>query len=122
MRNQSEGFTLIEVLVALAILATVLTASYTLEAQSVKHLKHVRQQIIAHWVGDNLVSHIKLGILFIKTPGIVKGTTQLLQQTIPWRIESSVLPTTKQKAYTLYLSTKENSIPLQTIRFYESIH
>lgn len=119
---KQQGFTLIEVLVALALLATVLTASYTLEAQSVKHLKHVKQQIIAHWVGDNLVSDIQLGILSIKTPGTLQGKTQLLQQTIPWRIESTLLLSTQQKAYTLHLMAKESTVPLQTVRFYENLH
>ena len=115
MINQSQGFTLIEILVALALLATVLTASYTLEAQAINHLKRVKQQLIAHWVADNLISDIQLGI-FPMTETL-QGKTQLLQYIISWRMESSLLPEAQQKAYTLHLMDK--TTPLQTVTFYE---
>lgn len=118
MMTSSQGFALIEVLVALALLATVLTASYTLEAQSITQIKRIKQHIVTNWVGENLIAEIKLGIFPVKIPSTLEGKTQLLEQTIPWRIKSQLSSNKKQLIYTLELDTKKNHPPLQTIKLY----
>ena len=57
------GFTLLEVLVALAILAIALGAALATTARSARNADEITGRLLAHWVGMNEIAEIQLGIL-----------------------------------------------------------
>lgn len=61
--NKKSGFTLIEVLVALMIIAIALTAALKASIQSTKATIHVKNSMVAHWVGLNILSEIQTGLI-----------------------------------------------------------
>lgn len=59
------GFTLIEVLIALVILAVALTAVIKATQDNIRGTARVQDRMVAHWVAMNIVAKIQTGILSI---------------------------------------------------------
>ncbi len=59
--KQHDGFTLIEVLVALAIIAVALTAGMRVLAQSVDGASSLKARTLALWVAENRLARAQLG-------------------------------------------------------------
>lgn len=83
--GMSKGFTLIEVLIALMIIAIALVASARATYSSIYTTQHVREEVAAHWVAMNVISEIQVGLLnqsaFNHT---LYGKTKMLHQTWNW--------------------------------------
>jgi len=88
MKNDN-GFTLIEVLVALLIIAVALTATLYSTIQSTRATNHVRDNMIAHWVGMNVLSQIQTGIITLPRDGNVPpGKTHMLGRDWYWSVDA----------------------------------
>ncbi len=57
---KARGFTLIEVMVALAVLAIALAAAIEAVSAQVKSADHLRERTFAHWVAMNQVAEIQV--------------------------------------------------------------
>ncbi len=60
MKNNSKGFTLVEVLVALAVLAIALPALLFNIAEQLSSLDYMREKSMAHWVAMNKMTELRL--------------------------------------------------------------
>lgn len=61
---QSEtGLTLIEVLIALAILSIALTAIIQSASQNIKNTLYLQNRTIATWIGTDTINNIRAGII-----------------------------------------------------------
>lgn len=58
----NKGFTLVEVLVALVVLAVALSALIFSSQQATRGATHLVNKTIAHWVAMNIASEIHLGL------------------------------------------------------------
>ena len=86
-RKQGSGFTLIEVLVALFIIAIALTAAIQATNSSIQTTTRLRETLSAHWVGLNVLSEMQTGILTLTGEGDVPhGSTQMLMETFDWAV------------------------------------
>ena len=85
MKNRNDGFTLIEVLIALLIIAIALAASIRATNQSELDSIHVKNTMIAHWVALNIISELQTGLI---PPSIAnraqKGKTNTMGQAWSW--------------------------------------
>jgi len=91
MRRSSCGFTLLEVLVALAILAVTLAAVGRAASSSVQHADAVRERVLADWVAQNrLALHAARGDWL--PVGIQTGTEQQAGRNFTWREEVFATP------------------------------
>jgi general secretion pathway protein I len=89
-KNQS-GFTLLEVLVALFILAITMAAVSRTASSSIHHVEALRTRIIADWVAQNrLAQHQARGDWH--APGIQTGEEAQAGQTYPWQEEIIATP------------------------------
>ena len=95
------GFTLLEVLVALAVLAIGLGALIEAASSSVSHLSYQRDRTLAAWVAENIATEI---VLFDKLPrpGIKRGRQRMAKQEWVW--EMNVQATDYPALYRLDIS------------------
>ena len=91
MNRRSRGFTLIEVLVALFILAITMAAVSRTAASSIHHVDVLRNHVIADWVAQNrLAMHQARGDY--PAPGIQTGEEVQAGQTYRWQEEVIATP------------------------------
>lgn len=89
-RSSVAGFTLVEVLVALAIIAVALLAALRVAGQSANNVGELRSRLFAGWIAENrLAEHRARGDWL--QPGIQTGTQ--LQGGIEFSWREEVIPT-----------------------------
>ena len=89
--KQQNGFTLLEVLVALAILAITMAAVSRTASSSIHHVEAMRTRVIADWVAQNrLASHQARNDWL--PPGIQTGEEQQAGLGYPWQEEVIATP------------------------------
>jgi len=89
--KSSSGFTLLEVMVALMVLAIALGAMVTASASYTNNLGYLRDMTLAHWVAVNKLNEITLTEAWPK-PGIKKGSTTMANRDWNWRIDVQNTP------------------------------
>jgi general secretion pathway protein I len=105
-KRHALGFTLIEVLLALAIIAIALAALLKAIAQNVEHTHRIKEKTVSHWVAMQGVAMVQLGLLQI-TPG--QETTQdtaMLGEHWFWRAKVSSTTLKSVQLITVYVSTQ----------------
>ena len=84
-RNQSEsGFTLMEVLVALSVLAIALSAIIQSVSTNSSHAGYLREKTMAHWVAMNRVAEIQSMNEYPAT-GNKRGTEEMAGHEWHWQ-------------------------------------
>lgn len=91
-RILSHGFTLIEVLLALAILAIGLTSLLKSNAQNIQFASRLKDKAIAHQVAMSAIADIQTNAVTVPVNRETTHTTKALGATWYWR--ASVSPTT----------------------------
>lgn len=80
------GFTLIEVLIALLILAIALIAVTKATQDSIRDTARVQDRIIAQWVGLNVISRMQIGLISPpKIDSASENTVKMMNQNWRWR-------------------------------------
>ncbi len=91
MRNQStSGFTLLEVIVALAILSIVLAAAVKGVGSYASNVTYLRDRTLAHWVAMNQVA---VNQLIANWPPIGSNEGVAIQGGVSWYWRTVVSPT-----------------------------
>jgi general secretion pathway protein I len=85
MSRQQNGFSLIEVVVALFIVATVLGAAVSAVGSFAANHGHLEQRSQARWVASNLLTEAQLGLWGVE-PGEVEGQQKMGRLDWPWRM------------------------------------
>jgi len=100
--GKSGGFTLIEVLVALAIIAIALLAALRATGQSTNSMSELRARLLAGWVADNqLVQHQVFRDW--PPPGNQQGTQREGNIAFSWREEIIVTPNSAFRRIDVYV-------------------
>ena len=81
----NKAFTLIEVMVALVILAIALLACLLTVRRVEEGDIHVRQVLSAHWVAENVLAQMQLSLLPKPTDQAENGSAKMLNQTWQWQ-------------------------------------
>jgi general secretion pathway protein I len=105
--NRTSGFTLIEVLLALAIIAIALTALLKATAQNIENTHRIKEKTISHWVAMQGVSMIQLNLLTLNQSQESTQATTMLNQQWYWRAKISSTPLKKMQKITISVSSKQ---------------
>jgi len=89
-QGRCGGFTLLEIMVALAVLAIALAAIVTESSQNIKNLTRLREHTIAHWVAMNRIIELQLQPAWPST-GQASGVVEMARGS--WRWETRVTDT-----------------------------
>lgn len=86
--SHCRGFTLLEVLVALAVLGISFIAVMGTAGQALSNAAHLRDKTIAHWVGMNVMAEQRISGVWPDT-GTSDGDVQMANQEWTWEMEVS---------------------------------
>ncbi len=81
-----QGFTLLEVLVALAVLAIALSAIIKVTAENAENASYLRDKTLAHWVAMNILTEIQIKK---KLPNNKKGMSKMAERKWHWLLKVS---------------------------------
>jgi len=105
--NLQKGFTLIEVLVALAVVAISMSALISSSSTSASNAAYLQDKTLAHWVGMNKVAELQLDPGW-PSIGVKKGDYEFANQ--DWRWEATVSGTDDESIRRLDLKVfRQNS-------------
>lgn len=104
----NKGFTLIEVLIALIIIAIAFTALLETTRSNIHGSSVVQKKLGADWVGMNVIAEIQLGIL--EKPGAgssIEGSDLMLNIAYTWTVTAT--------SNTITVTVFQNGTPYQHI-------
>ncbi len=87
-QRQNRGFTLLEVLVALAVLAIAMGAIIKAAAESADNLAYLRDKTVASWVALNKINEIRLQKNWSGS-GNSQGSTEMANREWHWELRIS---------------------------------
>ena len=120
--SKQRGFTLIEVLLALAVIAIALTALLKATGQSVIYTQRINDKTISHWVAMQGIAMIQLNLLTI-TPGQdVNQVTKMLGENWYWRAKLSNLPSNDLQQITITVSKNQSGPFTDSLTAYRFTH
>ena len=89
-RRLASGFTLIEVVVAIAIVALGLGALFNVLANTASTIGSLRERTFASWIANNRIAEVRLATVF---PSVERTTGELEYAGTRWRYEQVVSQT-----------------------------
>jgi general secretion pathway protein I len=92
MKMKAQGFTLIEVLLALSVIAIALTALLKATAQNVANSRRIKEKTISHWIAMHGIAMVQLDLVQVKPNQDVTKITSMLGQRWYWRVKVSKTP------------------------------
>lgn len=104
--RRAQGFTLIEVLLALAVIAIALTALLKATAQDIAHTERIKEKSISHWVAMQGVAAIQLGLVSVPSNQEITEVTTMLGQRWYWRAKITATPIKTTQQITITVSDK----------------
>jgi general secretion pathway protein I len=90
-RKSSSGLTLIEVLVALAIIAIAMTAIIKAASQNIRSTSYLQHKTLALWVGQNVINQARVGVIKLPDGGDWSdNTVTIMGEEWHWRGRSEM--------------------------------
>lgn len=89
--SRQQGFTLVEILVAMTVIAFALAALITSSGQSTNNASALRDRTYAHWVATNAMTELRLDPE-VNEPERHTGDEQLATQRWSWEAEIVTTP------------------------------
>lgn len=77
-----KGFTLLEVIVAMAVLAIAGLSLLRAGNEHLVHLSHLRQNLVADWVADNKIAEIRI----VQQADASEGQVKMAKQIWYWKV------------------------------------
>ena len=106
---RSRGFTTVEVLVALAILAISLSAAMRAGELGIAGFDQTRQRILADWVASDRLAELQAKHAW-PDPGISEGSAEQNGQEFHWRQKVVATPNNKFRRVAVEVVDKDGSV------------
>jgi general secretion pathway protein I len=120
--HRASGFTLIEVLIALAILSISLTAIIKSTSQNIKNTLYLQNKTIAHWVGLQIMNEARAGFLKLPSaPDELHEETHMLNQT--WKFNARRTPSANPHIQEIHVTVSRppDTHPLADLTSYDYV-
>ena len=115
--NRQKGFTLIEVIVALGIIATAMAAVMMTVSSNVRNAAGLKERTFAHWVAMNKMAELHIAN-YKEWPSVKKTTGETIMAEHEWYWEQDVeeTPVKKIRKVSIRVRTNEDDeYPLITL-------
>lgn len=120
---KQQGLTLIEVLIALAIVSIAMTAIIKAVTQNIRSTGYLQDKTIALYVGQQVLNEARVGLLSF-APGVEKinEKTQMLDRKWYWRLTQTQTPNPRIKKINVHVyahdAADDNETPLISLESY----
>lgn len=101
---KKKGFTLIEVMLALAVIAIALTALLQATGENVRHTTQLKEKMLQQWVSSQAINMIQLGFLTPQPNQPLSEVTSLLGTRWFWRATFTSTPITGMQRIDILMS------------------
>lgn len=121
LRNYHLGLTLIEVLIALAIISIALTAIIKAATQNIRSTQYLQNKTIAMWVGNEVLNEARVNLLAWDGGNKLEKDTNMLGQIWYWQASQEATSNTKIKIVKVKVFDKEpdaDDVPLADLETY----
>jgi general secretion pathway protein I len=120
---QQAGLTLIEVLIALAIIGTAMTAVIKATSQNINSSGYLQRKTTAMWVGQQVINELRAGTLKMESSsGTQRLTTEMLGRDWFWQTAEEETPNPKIKKIIVKVFVNEEeeaeAAPIITLESY----
>lgn len=100
----THGLTLIEVLIALAIVSIAMTAIIKATGDHIRSTAYLKSKTTAFWVAEQVMTEIRLGVIAVPDDDGVSNTTDMLNQTWRWQANKTSTGNARIKKVTVEVS------------------
>lgn len=117
MTARQPGFTLLEVLVALAILGIALMAALKSSGMVVRNATGLKERTLAHWVAMNRAAELELQPTWLEL-GATHGQALMANHTWYWTVETEKTPDPAIRHAAIAVAREEQGTPLATLEVF----
>ena len=117
MKRPARGFTLLEILVALAVLALSLGALVTAVSSQVRNTAYLEQRTLAQWVAGNAIAGFRLEAAW-DAPGVRRGRSEMGGRAWAWRAVTVATDDPDLRRVEVSVAPEESDEPLVTLVSY----
>jgi general secretion pathway protein I len=120
LKQKQVGLTLIEVLIALAIMSIAMTAIIKATSQNIRSTAYLQNKTMALWVGKQIMNEVRLGLLILPKSSETKEKTLLLEREWTWQAKRSETPNKRidKIEVEVYENDKEDTASLISLESY----
>ncbi|AUH73205.1 type II secretory pathway protein LspI [Legionella sainthelensi] len=105
--DKKAGFTLIEVLLALSVIAIALTALLKAISQNVETARRIKEKTVSHWIAMQGVAMIQLNLLQVSPSQETTQDTTMLNEHWYWRAKISATSQKNIQKIIILVSTEK---------------
>lgn len=105
-RPSERGFTLLEVLVAVAILGIAMAAIIKSVSENTANAAYLREKTFAHWVAVNKLAELRVTEAW--ETGRSSGKSQMVEREWPWQVEISETPNSEIRRVDIAVFSPQN--------------
>jgi general secretion pathway protein I len=122
LHSRHSGFTLIEVLLALSIVAIALTALLKAMSQNIETSRRLKEKTVSHWIAMQAVAMVQLNLLQINHSQETTQDTTMLNEHWFWRVKVSPRTQKNIQKIIVSVSTEKTGQYREEIQAYRYIH
>lgn len=120
--TNKRGFTLIEVLLALSIIAISLTALLRATSQTTLFTQRIKEKSSAHWVAMQVLTSIQTGFIKASSNEVIDNSSQIFNTTWYWHAKISNTPIKNMEQITINIGKQPHADYIYTLSGYRYIN
>jgi len=117
LKRPVRGFTLIEVLVALAVFAIAVAVLVQAGTQRADNIAYLRDRTLADWIASDRITQLRLDAGW-PDPGTSDGETEMAGRTWHWQVDVSKTPESAVRRVEVAVRLGKESAPLARVTGY----